>query len=308
VIALNHSFLATVPRAPKQAVVVVAFLDRVRRRTGRTFRVHPELGSTDMGGGTFIVWANRHRRDTELGGLAELLLRTLSGPFVDGATFEGEVHPPIAVLPAWLEETLRVLLAAAASSEERAGDLIGLLSPSPNGGADAPVYACEGSSVHNWFDPEGFDRDLTKNSPSKTTLECLREAAQQMGDRLVVLPSAWRSAEAWVLDCHPEVLLQALLGLETYVAALDDGLPRESCAERYREGTGIEMTRESGDVERKPARKQQRTFLAGSHGKQFFDMHAKPGKATRVHIWIAPRESTEKPRTIFVGHCGRHLD
>ena len=143
---------------------------------------------------------------------------------------------------------------------------------------------------------------------SKTTLQVLDEAVELMGGRLIALPSARRSADGWVLDCSPRVLLDALLGLEAYLSALDENLARETCAERYQRHCGVPMSRETGDVARKPVRKQQRTFVVEPHGKQFFDMHAKPGAATRVHIWVGPASETDGVRTIYVGHCGKHLD
>lgn len=38
-------------------------------------------------------------------------------------------------------------------------------------------------------------------------------------------------------------------------------------------------------------------------GKQYFDMHAKPG-GTRIHIWTEKRQDMT---IVYIGHCGEHL-
>ena len=128
-----------------------------------------------------------------------------------------------------------------------------------------------------------------------------------MAGQLCLLPSAVRSAEAWLLDCPPKHLHGALFGLTEFVNALVEGLSREQAAERYYERTGIQMSQETSTVRKIPTRRRQRLFIAGPHGEQYFDMHAKPGNLTRVHIWVAPAAGGV-PSVIYVGHCGRHLD
>jgi hypothetical protein len=128
-----------------------------------------------------------------------------------------------------------------------------------------------------------------------------------MGGQLVVLPSARRSAASWTLDCAPTDLHRALLGLEEYATAGREGLPREQCAARYHERTTIPMSQESAATWRMPTRRRQRLFVAGDHGEQYFDMHAKPGNLTRVHFWCSSA-SDDEASIIYVGHCGRHLD
>ena len=67
------------------------------------------------------------------------------------------------------------------------------------------------------------------------------------------------------------------------------------------------MSRERGNLG--PSRRRDRTFTAGPHGPQYFDMHAKPGTLTRVHVHVAEETDSEGHRVqrIYVGHCGRHL-
>lgn len=133
------------------------------------------------------------------------------------------------------------------------------------------------------------------------------ERAREMAGQMVVLPSARSSAEAWTLDCAAAELHRALLGLEEYVAAVREGLPRERCAARYYERTTFPMSQETAATWRSPTRRRQRMFVAGKHGEQYFDMHVKPGNLTRVHIWVPHADGQTAP-IIYVGHCGRHLD
>ena len=70
------------------------------------------------------------------------------------------------------------------------------------------------------------------------------------------------------------------------------------------EHTGIPMSRESGEVSRNPTCKRQRTFVVPGRGEQYFDMHAKPGASTRIHVWT---DVVEDRRVVYVGHCGEHL-
>ncbi|MCC6527479.1 MAG: hypothetical protein IT373_32835 [Polyangiaceae bacterium] len=274
-------------------------LERIQRRRGALPLVHATLAMFETVEGPFVKWAGRMAERHHERPLVELVLRLVSGPFVTGAEYAGSVEPPLDGFPAWLEEVVRILLAAPA------GPLLGLVSPRPTGGADAGAFEGGPLRISNWCDAAAFDRAVAAAPEGRTTIELLREAEAQMAGQLVVLPSAERSAEGWVLDCRPEDLLRALLRLEEYAAALAAGRPREECAARYTVAAGIEMSRETGDVSRKPTRRRQREFVAGRHGTQFFDMHAKPGKATRVHVWVAT--AVEPPR-IYVGHCGRHLD
>lgn len=302
-IGLNHSFLADIARAPGRAHPALAFIEHVRRRTGSLPRVHQELAMFETGAGPFVQWANKYTRDTNLGPLVELLLRLTSGPFVAGDCFEGPVEPLPDGLASWLEHIIRVLLAVAVTP----GSLRGLLSPAPTGGADSEAFRCADGAITNWLDGPRFDQDLTSGSTADTAIDVLLAAEKEMDGQMVVLPSALSSAEAWTLDCRAVELHRALLGLEVYVAAIREGLPRERCAARYHERTTFPMSQESAATWRSPTRRRQRMFVANEHGRQYFDMHAKPGNLTRVHIWVSSAGDKTSP-IIYVGHCGRHLD
>ncbi len=130
------------------------------------------------------------------------------------------------------------------------------------------------------------------------------EAAGRFSTRLIILDRARDSARRWPLDCSEATLFQALVRLEDYAVALDEGLPRELAAERYHLRCGIEMSRESGEVGRSPTCKRQQEIDVPDHGVQYFDMHAKPGGGTRVHVWTA---SVAGKHSVYVGHCGEHL-
>jgi hypothetical protein len=302
-IALNHSFVAGVATSPpKEAHATLALVEHVRRRMRALPLVHEQLAMFDWGDGPLIQWANRMRADPERRRLVELLLTMLSGPFVEGRLAQGPVEPPIAALAGWLQSIIRTLLAAPSTP----GTPTGLVSPSPTGGIEALTFTCSGSTISSWFDAASFDRAVAVASTGLNTLEVLRQAEARMGGRLVVLPSAVRSAQDWTLDCSAAALLGSLLGLEEYAAALSEGLPRERCAARYHARCGIEMSQESAATWKQPTRRRQRLFTAAAHGEQYFDMHAKPGNLTRVHVWVFVSQGVEP--VIYLGHCGRHLD
>jgi hypothetical protein len=232
----------------------------------------------------------------------------VSGPFLPEDRFDGPVEPPLDELDDWLVELVRRLLAA-----PHGKSLSGLISPAPRGSADAPMYRSPDRVVSNWRDAGAFDSELTASTEG-STIDVLLAAEQQMSGQLIVLPSARRSAEAWTLDCRASELHRALLGLETYAAALGECAPdggrlsREQCAVRFHQHTTIPISEESAATWKNPARRRRRLFVAGSYGEQYFDMHAKPGNMTRVHIWTPPVDGSGSPTPIYVGYRGRHLD
>jgi hypothetical protein len=311
-IALNHAFLEGIAYRPVDAGPFT-LIEHVRRRTRALPHVHPDLPRAETGQGPFIQWANRMLRDPERRALVELLLQTTAGPWIQGSPLHGLVEPSVSELPSWLAETVRILLEVAPSVQAPA--LCGLVSPSPTGGVDYPSFKSEhGVVVPNWLNVDSFEHDLTATAPDRTTLEVLRQAETEMAGQLVVLPSAVRSAERWTRDCPAAVLHRALLGLEHYAAALaesrPDGArwPRERCTERYHERTGTPMSQESAATSRQPTKRRQRTFDASPHGPQYFDIHAKPGNLTRIHVWVFVDDQGVDPPIIYLGHCGRHLD
>jgi hypothetical protein len=298
-IALNHSFVAGLVRGPAdEARAALALIQHCIKRTRKQPIVHETIANFDTGSGTLVRWANTRRRDP----LVELLLRMLSGPFAPRGAFAGPITPPINTLDEWLQDTVRRLLDVAASPAA----FCGMISPSPTGGADATSYASSEAMISNWLDSSAFDHELVSRGRERTTLEVLLQAEQEMDGRLVVLPQARRSAEGWPLDCAASELHRALLALEEFALALGEGLSREAAANRYHTRSTIPMSQESAATWRMPTRRRQRLFVAGPHGEQYFDMHAKPGNLTRVHIWVATQQDAET--TIYVGHCGRHLE
>jgi hypothetical protein len=128
-----------------------------------------------------------------------------------------------------------------------------------------------------------------------------------------VLDSARRAAERWVFDCTLDRLLDALLGLEVYAQELEGGGSREAAAQAYQRATSVEMSQEKANTLKKPTLRSQRTFRLPDGTSELFDMHAKPGSATRIHIF-ARREASSDHETgverivVYVGHCGKHLD
>lgn len=302
-IGLNHSFVAAIVQGtPEEARAAFELVEHVRRRTRALPRVHPTIAMFETADGPLLSWAQRLAADPDRWPVVRLLLSTISGPFLPDETFDGQVTPPLDPLAEWLADTVRRLLAADAPARV----LVGLVSPRPTGGADAPRFESAGRGISNWLEKDAFDGELALKSQGMSTLEVLLAAEAQMGGRLAVLPEARRSAERWDLDCAASDLHRALLGLEKFAAALGEKVSREEAAARYHAATTIPMSQESAATWKAPTRRRQRLFVAGPHGEQYFDMHAKPGNLTRVHVWVHA-DATREP-TIYVGHCGEHLD
>jgi len=116
-----------------------------------------------------------------------------------------------------------------------------------------------------------------------------------------------------VLDAAEHELHRAILGLPVYADTLaarnEEGArpSREKAAEVYHHTTTIPMSQEKGNIG--PSARRERSFIAGAHGRQYFDMHAKPGNLTRLHIWVASELTPEGAaiQRIYIGYCGEHL-
>ncbi|UQA62968.1 hypothetical protein [Polyangium aurulentum] len=309
---LNHDFVQGMAHRADLAPVAVALQDAQQRLGAEPFRVHPELSSQDTGAGTFIQWAHRSGSDKDARRtLAELLLRLLSGPFVTdlpvSSSFEAlEASPPLPEEPSWRREAVQHLAQHALTVE---GVLPWVLSFDPRSDLREPLYRlASGDAV---AEVENFRQlaDLTARLDALATTGlagalAVLEAAGRHASRLVILDRARDSARKWTLDCSEAMLFKALVQLEAYATALDDGLSRELAAEHYHKTSGIEMSRESGAVGRSPTLKRQREINVPGHGTQYFDMHAKPGARTRIHVWTA---LVDGRHVVFVGHCGDHL-
>lgn len=300
---LNHSLLKGIAHK-RPTPSALALLQHAEKRTARRPLVHPVLANTDTGDGPFIAWAGANRAEP----VVQYLLQMVSGPWVTslGENDESLLVPGAETLPDWLQECLRRALTSPAGPHA-------MLSPTPAGGLDRARYALGAATVENWQSVDVIDTWIAAQGAHRTTLDVLLEVEQQTD--FVVLESARASARAWQRDCSAEVLHTALLGLEQYALdlarRLDDGTrpSRELAAQAYQRHTSVPMSRETGDVSRKPNRKRARTFVADGHGKQFFDMHAKPGNLTRIHVWVYVDDAVpDAAPKVFIGHCGKHLD
>lgn len=313
VILLNHDFVEGMAHRADLAPVAVGLGDAQRRLLPEPLRVHPDLSAQDTGAGLFIQWANRNRNDpdTDRRSLAELLLRLVSGPFVTDLPADDRLgvlleEPPLPEDPVWLRGAVQHLATHALA---RAGVQPWVLSFDPLSGLREPRYRLSrgeaGVEVENFRRAADLGRRLEELATQGLagTLAVL-EAAIRFSSRLIVLARARDSARRWTLDCSEATLFHALVHLEDYAAALDEGLTRELAAERYYLRCGIEISRESGEVGRSPTCKKQREIEVPDHGVQYFDMHAKPGGGTRVHVWTA---LVDNKHIVYVGHCGEHL-
>lgn len=323
-VVLHHGFLHGIAhldaaKLRERALALGGSLRSAEQRLSRQrLLVHPDVRTVDTGKGSFLSWGNRLRADPVFQPMVEIMLRMTSGPWVTDLptdAWPGAVVPALDDVEAWFEETVRKLLGhGLAYTGDRAGILalhLETLDQRADGTARyrGPVGdAC----VRYWRRLAALDDELCRDDSRRTTLQILEEAAQQVGPQIVILDSARRSAARWDLDCAGHELHRAILGLAVYARALtqckDDGsrLGREEAADVYHKETTIPMSREGGNLG--PSRKQERSFVAGPHGRQFFDMHAKPGNLTRIHVWVtAEQEGGSIIQRIYIGHCGRHL-
>lgn len=313
VVLMNHDFVDGMAYRTDLGPVAVGLQDVQRRLGGDPMHVHPALAQQATGEGPFVAWANQHRNDAEADRrpLIALLLRLLSGPFVTDLSTERDVallsdDPPVPPEPSWRREAMRHLAAHALSAPSAAP---WVLSFDPRSDLSQPRYRfAHGDQI---VDVDNF-RSSTEalrrldELASRGLVGALAtlDAAAGQESRLIVLERARDAARKWSLDCPEATLFRALIDLATYAAALDEGISRELAAERYHKASGVPMSRESGEVARSPTCKRQRTFVVPGRGEQYFDMHAKPGASTRIHIWT---DIVEGKHIVYVGHCGEHL-
>ncbi len=333
---LNHAFLEGLAhrvdsldeeerRASRGPLVEVADTVRRARRVRREhaiLHIHPELGVTEVAAGQpFVSWANQRRRDPVWGDALSLLLQLLSGPFVTSLEVADSPRPADTVpsclrAPAWIVEM--ILHAAHHGLDHDRGSWV--LSYGPEPYLHEPVYRAErdGRSVdldNLRTDAQAREAEARLSAQEATTTLSILEEAVLHTERVRLLESAKSSAKRWELDCAPARLLDAIRHLDAFAKALDEELPRETAAEHYTLASGVEMSQEKANTLKKPTLREQRKFLIpGDREKQLFDMHAKPGLGTRVHV-LARRERRDaadaaqgEHTVVYVGHCGEHLD
>lgn len=314
-VLLNHDFVEGMAHRTDISAIALALADTQRSLGAEPMRVSPDLSAQETGQGPFIAWANRQGRgdDANVRILAELLLRLCQGPFVTALPVDAHApptstDPPIPEEPAWRRDAiLHLAHHALAHPEARAW----VLSYDPTSDLTEPHYrASRGDrsvAVENLRSHKDAESRLGQLATKglRGALAIL-DAAAKHAKRIVVLEKARDSARRWTLDCTEETLWSALIALDAYALALDEGLTRELAAERYYLQSSIRMSRESAEVERSPTCRTQREIVVPGHGRQYFDMHAKPSGGTRIHVW-AHRDPTSGEHRVYVGHCGEHL-
>jgi hypothetical protein len=272
-------------------------------------------------GEPFVRWANRHRTNPDWGNALELLLQLLSGPWVHSLEVDDEPRPADTIpscpkVPQWLAD----IVLTAAHHGLSCGRQSWILSYGPRPYLAQPIYRAERAERRIDIYNLRTERAAAEAEAAlaragvKTTLAVLEEAALH-ADRVRILESARSSAKRWELDCDPATLFEAIRGLDAYAHALDEGLPRDSAADRYKLACGVDMSQEKAQTLKKPTLRKQREFhVPGVAERQLFDMHAKPGSSTRVHVLarkeLRDEEAPEKGThtVVYVGHCGEHLD
>lgn len=309
VVFLNHDFVTGMAHRNDLDGVLVDFADIQRRLGPAPLYVHPELHGQDTGQGPFVAWANKHRSHPERRGSIELLLRLCQGPFVTDLDVDAvapeQVQPPLPAQPDWRNDAVVHLGHHVLTNPQIHG---WILSYDPQSSLTEPAYSAlrgdERATLENHCQVATTTSRLGAIATLGLagTLAVLERAAVDC-PRIVVLDKARDSAKRWTLDCTEQTLYDALVSLEVYANALDEGLSRELAAERYTLACSVQMSRESAQVGRSPSCRGQREIDVPGRGKQYFDMHAKPG-GTRIHVWTEKREETT---VVYIGHCGEHL-
>lgn len=231
-----------------------------------------------------------------------------AGQAVDSVwTFGPDAEPPLPEDPPWRAEAMRHLALHALFMQ---GTMACALSYGAGSDLNEAVYRFllgeQAIKVENFRGHAALAArlDAIESQGLRGAAAVLEAAAARLPGRLVVLDRARDSARRWVLDCSEATLLRALGGLDVYAASLDAGLSREVAAKRYYEATSVEMSQESAEVWKSPTCRRQREMDVPGRGKQYFDMHAKPGGSTRIHVWT---EKVGAAHVVYVGHCGEHL-
>lgn len=335
---LNHAFLERLAhradeggevtrREARQPVVELAeTVQRARRLRDEHAVLFVDQGfgevnvASDDDSITFVRWANEHKRDAEWRDVLDLLLHLLAGPWIQELEVD-EHDPPLDTTPSCYDapDWLINIVLIAAHHGLATGRVTFILSYGPTPHLNERTYAVERAerraellNLRNDQEAAEAEAEISLKTVN-TTLQVLEQAILHT-ERVRILDSARKSASEWWLDCTPALLLCAIRGLDAYARALDEKLPRESAAERYRQACGVEMSQEKAATLKKPSLRIQRLFeVPGIDKKQLFDMHAKPGN-TRLHVFahqelVDETDPTRGEQTVvYIGHCGRHLD
>jgi hypothetical protein len=122
--------------------------------------------------------------------------------------------------------------------------------------------------------------------------------------QLFILESAKKSARRHnFLNRFPEVhtALLALVALELH--NIVDNIDEAERIERFRQATGLEISKESAETMKDDYYRNERLFtIPGQQHSELFEWHVKIGNYIRIHYFVDKSE-----RIIYIGHCGKHL-
>lgn len=313
VVFLNHDFVLGIAHRTDFDTILVDIADTQRCLGAMPICVHPDLPLQETGVGPLVAWANHQSKNNANADKAnvELLLRLCHGPWVtelevDTLPRPNDAEPSLPNDVEWRKEAvLHLGHHALAAPHVRPWILTydpksTLPESSYRITRDDVVITIENFRQHS----ATLARHLSIASQGLHGALAVLERVTQHSDRIAILDNARNSARRWVLDCTEQTLFQALITLDVYAEALDKGFSRELAAEQYSKACSVPMSQESGAVYKNPTCRKQREFMVPGHGKQYFDMHAKPGGLTRIHIWT---EKVDGRTRVYVGHCGDHL-
>ncbi|TNJ64016.1 hypothetical protein FE784_22140 [Paenibacillus hemerocallicola] len=185
----------------------------------------------------------------------------------------------------------------------------GVVSPASERVLSNRVYSLSTSvdtmDVWNMIGVEAVRAILRRLNRFTKIEEVLSDIEGRDSGQLNILDSAKKSAKRHDFLGRFRQVHEALLALERI--ELQNVLAGMEEVERiriFRQATGLEISKESPETLKDSYYRKQRQFMIpGGTEKELFEWHVKIGNHIRIHYFV-----DKQHRTIYVGHCGKHLD
>jgi hypothetical protein len=184
----------------------------------------------------------------------------------------------------------------------------GIVSPAPEPVLKSPSYSLsKGSELVDAWNAIGKEALLDKLrllNPFRSIQDVFDDINGRHLQQLFILESAKKSARRHnFLNRFPEVhtALLALVALELH--NIVDNIDEAERIERFRQATGLEISKESAETMKDDYYRNERLFtIPGQQHSELFEWHVKIGNYIRIHYFVDKSE-----RIIYIGHCGKHL-
>jgi|GEM_PF-1338259 len=297
----NHSFLigtAGNAHGIQQQLKEIASLSACAREEGASVRFYEQLWQTRLGNGQELrpfLYGMPHSEDLRL-----VLAYVDQGPHYRDQPLVGNltIQPNVAA-GAFAEKLLHLCFA---DKQE------GVVSPAAEQALSSAGYSLSAGTaameVWNAIGGAALLAKLRSLHPFSGIQDVFDDIEGRGLRQLVMMDCAKRSARRHnFLGRFPHVHA-ALLALESVeLPNVVDSIDETVRIERFREATGLEISKESPETMKDPYYRNEREFtIPGRTNKELFEWHVKIGNHIRIHYFV------DKPsRILYVGHCGRHL-